>query len=544
MKSTLKPTTWPLIACVWLSLNCIAAAELPQVSWKAVEQLELNDAVVTYNDDGFVEKISLTNFPDSFTMAELAVFPQLESLSVSSRYAFQDAQMIGVRELTNLKSFAISECRYASNGIFELLAESPALERLEIENCGDIRNLHGLTKIRHLKELKLTGEENLSLRPLIECRNLEKLELAGSNSVDDLSLKDIGRVETLKSIKLNRLAITDEGLEELGQLPKLEILNLSGCDNVTGDCFVAFAHPESMKDLNLENVSKLSDEGLKEISRFTNLEHLRMSNNDQIKGAGFECLATLKKLKTLGCPKTAITDDHLALLDGIKTLKTIWLHDCRSISGRGLDHLSQSINCQKMSLNQCRNIDSPDFEVIAKFKNLKRLYLARTRIRPDGIEQLCKLKQLEKLNLSGNAWLDDSAIEKLQSCNVKELMVLSLPRLTDQCIESIGKMPNLVDLEISANRNLTGSGFDGFANKELKVLSIEQPKYLSLNAFSQIAKMPNLEQLVLRRGEVTLAQLEQLAGMSKLKQFDYEIEDTHRNSERMVSILRSFPNLN
>ena len=544
MKPILKPTTWPLIVCVWLSLHCVASAELPQVAWKAVEILELHGAEVSYNDDGFVEKVNLTGFPEEFSVGELAVFPQLETLYCESRYSFQDSQMIGIRKLTNLKTFAINNCRYATNGVLELLAEAPALERVEIENCGEIRNLHGLTRIRHLKELKITPDDSLSFRPLIECRSLETLELEDASIVDDATLKDIGRAKTLKSITLSGLQITDEGLAELGKLPNLEKLSLSSCDKITGDGFAAFEYPESMKDLNLEYAGQLSDQGLKELSRFTNLEHLRMLENKKIKGEGFECLAAMKKLKTLSCPDTAIADEHLALLNGIETLEKIWLHDCPAISGRGLDHLSQSINCESMSLNECRNIDSPDFEIITKFKNLKQLYLASTRIRPDGIERLCQLKQLEELNLGGNAWLDDSAIEKLQHCTVKELVLDALPRLTDRCFKFIGKMPNLVDLSISANQNLNGNGLVAFAdNERFKELYIEQPKHLSLMGFSQIAKIPNLEKLELRSGEVTIAQLEQLAGMSKLNQFQYNMDNANRSSERMVSLLRSFPKL-
>jgi Leucine-rich repeat (LRR) protein len=77
-------------------------------------------------------------------------------------------------------------------------------------------------------------------------------------------------------------------------------------------------------------------------------------------------------------------------------------------------------------------INSPDFDVIVKFKNLEELYIADTRIRNEGIEKLCELKKLTDLNISGNHWLDDIAFQKLQGSSVKRLLATRLPRQTDK----------------------------------------------------------------------------------------------------------------
>ena len=519
-------------------------ADLSKVPWRAIQQLkDQGNHGIVYDEDGFVSKITLHNFPDDFTMGQLEVFPRLESIEVQSRYYFQDDKMIGISKLANLKHFSARNCRYASNGVIELLAEAPALESVEIKNCSEIQSLQGLKKIRHLKHLTITPEGTMSFRPLIECRSLESLVIENTSVIDDLALKDIARVKSLKSLTLKQLSITDEGLSEIGKLPSLEKLDLSHCQQITGTGFADFQFPETLRDLNLEDTHKLNDDGLAELTRFTNLEHLRMQNNGKVKGKGFTCLANMQKLMTLGCPTTTIADEHLKLLDGIESLEMIWLNRCPKISGRGLAHLTGSINCKRMSLNHCRNIDSPDFEVIAKFKNLEELYLVNTRIRPDGIEQLCGLKKLKNLNIEGNVWIDDSAFEKLQRSTVSSLTATLLPRLTDHCFEFAAKMPNLKELRVSANSNLDGSGLGSFiGNETLKELVLEKPKHLSVEAFSLIRQIPNIEKLKFGDGDISIAQIEQLSGMSNLKSFNYSLNSSDQTSERLPSILRSFQN--
>lgn len=535
-----------LVFFVLLCLPATSHAQLSEIPWKAVRQiLDVSGSnSVEHNDDGFVSKVKLEDIPGGFVMGQLEIFPQLESFEVDSRYYFEDSMMAGVRKLENLKEFVIKNSRYSTTAVLELLAEAPKLEKLEIYQCSEITSLYELTRLRHLKELTINVEDLLTYTPLIECKRLEVVRLKGSEMIDDAALKDLARVTSLKTIVVNSSSITDEGLAALGQLPNLENLDLSRSHNITGDGFAEFQHPESLTDLNLEHMRGLTDEGLLEVKRFENLEHLRLYEFGKVKGKGFECLSALKKLKTLGCPETRIADEHLKLLDGIKSLNKIWLHSCPLVSGRGIDFLTKSINCKSISLNQCRKIDSPDFEVLAKFKNLERLYIANTRIRNDGIEQLCQLKKLKDLNIGGNVWLGDTAMEKLQGCNVENLVADRLPRLTNRSFEFASKMPNLKALSITASRKLTGAGLDQFdGNEKLTKLDVESPKHFSLAAFSHIGKIPNIEELRFSDGQVSVAQLEQLSGMKKLKTMRYDVESGYQQSERLISILKTFPKL-
>ena len=534
-----------LLVCLTLSTYASVEAQLAKVAWKAAQQLTKERRnEVKYNDEGFVTEVVISNFPSGFMMGQLEVFPKLESVTISSRYYFEDSNMGGVRKLKNLKSFAIRKSRYASGTCLELLAEVPALESLEIKSCSEIESLQEVSRIRQLKTLKLDSSEAVSLAPLLECRNLKAIELVRSSNVDDAAMKILGEIKTLESIDLSYTSVTDEGLAELAKLPNLVELNLKHCQSITGESFADFASPHPLKELNLRDAVKLTDKGLNELARFKGLENLLLQGNKEVTGDGFQFLADLKKLKLFSCPGTSVRDEHLKLMTGIETLEVIWLPNCEAVSGRGLECLTSSQSVIRISLNECPKIDSPDFEVLAKFGNLDELYIAKTRIRNDGIEKLCELKKLRILDISDNIWLGDPAFEKLQDSSVSKLIASGLRRLTNESFSSALKMKKLENLTVTANKKLDGSGLQMLVgNTSLKSLTIEQPEHLSIEAFGFIRQIPKIEELSFSEGEIRISQIEQLAGMPNLRKFNYKIFGNGARSEQLNAVLESFPKL-
>ncbi len=528
------------------ALYCASTiAQLPNVPWKAAQELAKNPSnKVKYNDEGFVTEVVIKDFPSGFMMGQLEVFSELESVSIDSRYYFEDSKMGGIRKLKNLKKFVLKRSRYATGTCLELLAEAPVLESIELRDCNEITRLHELPRIRRLKHLTLIADNDVSLTPLRECRNLESIKLGDNSSIDDNSVKVLGQVRTLKSIDLSKSSVTDEGLAELAKLQDLEELNLEDCENITGEGFGEFASPHGLKELNLRGVSKLNDAGLAELARFKDLENLLLYQNSKVKRDGFRCLSSMKNLKLLSCPETNIRDEHLKAMDGIESLEAIWLPECSNISGRGLDFLTQSQGVVRIKLNECPKIDSPDFDVLAKFKNLEELYIANTRIRNDGVEKLCELKKLQTLDISGNHWLDDLAFEKLQGSSVTKLMATELPRLTNGSFVFASKMEKLNNLSVTAHNGMNGDGLKAFFdNPRLKSLGVDAPEHLSLEACGFIRQIPNIEELYLRKGKLAIAQFEQLSGMQKLRKLKYEVGSGSQKSEQLISVLSTFPNL-
>jgi Leucine-rich repeat (LRR) protein len=518
-----------------------ARPEFPTVAWKAAKYLKDSGNEIKYDSEGFVVEVTLDDVPSGFLMGQLSVFPKLESVKVESRYYFQDSNMGGIRKLQSLKKFAMENSRYCTASTLELLTEAPALTEVELIHCSEINSLHELAGIRNLETLRLVPDDDIELGPLAECRKLRHLNFKDAGSIDDKWIEPIAAMSSVESMDLSGTSISDEGVAKLANMPNLKILKLENCRQFTGVGFESFADNHPLEELNLRTAG-ITDEGLALASRFKNLKKFYTYNNRQVRGPGYQCLSSMKKLEILSCPQTAIRDEHLKLIDGIETLKVVWLYGNRGISGRGLDYLSQSLEIHRISLNRCPLIDSPDFEVICKFRNLRDLYISKTRIRPDGIEQLCQLEKLQNLNISDNIWIDDEAIAKLSNLKIENLFAKDLPRVTGKGVSTFPKFPNLKKLSLTANRKFEGSDFANLSKcKKLEFLAVESVKFIPLDCLAAIQRIPNLKTLELSNGKVTLLQLQQLCGMEKLEALKFEF--TNRNSEQLKAILRTFPML-
>ncbi len=531
---------WVLLA--FPQPKACAQSDMPNIPWKAAEYLETQRNIVRRDEKGFVTSIEMNRVPRGFLMGSLAIFPKLESLKIRTRYYFNDSNMGGASKLVALKKFTIEDSRYFSESALELLGEIPNLEHVELLECSGLSHLHDLTNIRKLKHLRIKPDDDLSLAPLVGCKQLAKLDLSGSKDVDDSWIEPLGELTSLEELNLTSSSVSDEGIEFLTMLPKLKILTLEKCKKFTGVCFDDFPDDHPLEELNLR-YSGLNDEGLAACKKFTQLKKLLLFQNPAVIGPGFSCLSDLDSLTLLSCPGTRITDDHLKLLDGIKTLEIIWLYSCKKVSGRGLDYLTQSKDVFRISLNHCGRIDSSDLATIAKFKNLKDLHLGDTRIRADGIKHLEGLEKLERLNLGENIWLDDSAFEDFNLPKLKSISLGSNLRLTDKSIQNLARMPTLEFVSVTATKDLTGIGFAALAkHAKLKSILVYNPEKLSLNGCAAIAKIDSLEKLELKNGKFSLSQFEQLAGMPNLTTLKCKFEGSH-SSDQVSRIWEQFPKL-
>lgn len=130
--------------------------------------------------------------------------------------------------------------------------------------------------------------------------------------------------------------ITDELLVHLRSLPRLEVLILEDCDQIT-------------------------DAGLRHLTGLRQLRELRLSRT-QITDEGLDSLSNMCHLKSLHLEEIALTDDGLAKLVHLQQLEELWLLDTE-VTDAGVEHL-------------------------AKLTNLRELDLTWTQVTPQGVERL------------------------------------------------------------------------------------------------------------------------------------------------------------
>ena len=138
-----------------------------------------------------------------------------------------------------------------------------------------------------LKSLTLEDFRTYSEKELIQaffCQNLEMINLdcrLYNNSevvVDNFCQYISSNLLNLRFLEIKSSSdLSDNGLESISKLPKLEALDLSCCENITG---LAFTNLFNLKKLNCSNCTNLKDDGLIALlESATNLELLDVSGS-------------------------------------------------------------------------------------------------------------------------------------------------------------------------------------------------------------------------------------------------------------------------
>lgn len=240
-------------------------------------------------------------------------------------------------------------CRKLGDVGLRSLRHTKTIERLELretEVTGE--GLEVLGELAHLRELVLLDRDlgQVGLEHLQVLSKLELLELSGP--IEDPSMKGLGTLVGLKTLRLSHPQLDDRIVPQLRPLTRLRWLDLGG--------------------------TQISDEGLEALAELTELETLHLDHT-RVTNRGLEHLAKLTKLKELSLQATDVVDEgvaHLAKLQGLQTLRL----DRTLVTDAVVDTLVQ-------------------------LRGLRRLNLAHTVLTAGGVARLRSLPELEVLELAG-----------------------------------------------------------------------------------------------------------------------------------------------
>lgn len=165
---------------------------------------------------------------------------------------------------------------------------------------------------------KVTKDDSLLAQPVIE------IDLRGSQRFRDAHVLLLKQFPNLRSLSLQELSITDQGLIELGKLTALTKLNLFG----TSISDAGMTHVGKLTELRTLQLgdTRITDAGLKELSGLTELRTLVLWKT-QITDHGLKQIGEFKELKTLYLGRTKITNNGLKELVGLKKLKMLYAED-------------------------------------------------------------------------------------------------------------------------------------------------------------------------------------------------------------------------
>jgi hypothetical protein len=133
-------------------------------------------------------------------------------------------------------------------------------------------------------------------------------------------------------------------------------------------------------------------------------------------------------LKGRGYRNDAVDDDWLANLEGIHTLRRLWLANT-GVKGPGLRHVGTLGNLRQLSLS-LTPVSDDAFPHLAGLVHLRELDLSSSQVTGTGFAHLGKLRNLARVNFH-NTPVNDAGLTEIGKVPVSEWLWLMHTRFTD-----------------------------------------------------------------------------------------------------------------
>ncbi len=240
------------------------------------------------------------NHCQSLSLKDLTSIPHsVEQLRIDGRLDVNGATRMD--HLSRLKILHLCSLDLTDES-YRMLLTLPAIEELGCTNCAgfsdqtvklldgnvNLRRLHlvdvaitddamnSLARHRQLEYLWLPGTITVrGLRQLVRCDSLQTLGLQGPN-IDNDTVAVLRALPGLTHLHLLVTAIDDAGLAKLGRMPHLRVLEIFGCESVTGSGLAAFAAVSRVQDLSL-GATPIGDEAFQSLQGMASLETVNVS---------------------------------------------------------------------------------------------------------------------------------------------------------------------------------------------------------------------------------------------------------------------------
>ena len=252
--------------------------------------------------------------------------------------------------------------------------------------------------------------------------------------VTDTDLRKLMLLPDLTYLDLSLTRITDQGMQEIRNLPGIVELNLHFAEYVTDEGMAAIkgwrrlkrlnVHGAKISDTTLDHISGIAtlesvnvgsamvtDVGLERLSALPNLKDLTMGGNE-LGDAGLQALRQMPGLTRIDLSGRQGTDSNvwaIAMsdrgLDAVLSLKE--LRDLRfgctfvgvgvegsrfatvsamSVNTRWLERIKSLGKLERLRLQGCKRVDDESLAVLAQFPALRELDLKGTSVTEKGLE--------------------------------------------------------------------------------------------------------------------------------------------------------------
>lgn len=365
----------------------------PVISPDDVSQLETLGAKVKTDSDGkivSVDTVAAPGFGDE-QLATLTKFDRLTSLSLENSVV-TDEGLAAVKEIPTLKTLNLRKCAQLTDVGLEHVAQLPKLERLIL-----LYNKDGLT--------------NECMKSIAKISTLRALDIRGCVQIKDDGLLALAPLKNLVDFKHRGFNVTNDGLAVFGELPQLRGLVMQDAANVDDGGMKYLEALDSLTSLDMTGTS-MEDPGLAALSG-TKLKDLRLRNT-LVEGTGLDQLASsYETLTYLDLNESFASDEGLAKIAPFKNLETLLVWQT-AVTNQGLAVLSELPTLKKLTLKALGDVTDAGMAQVAQATTLVDLDLSESGVTDEGLAKLHGLKNLTTLNVA-NTDVTSEGVEAIKA---------------------------------------------------------------------------------------------------------------------------------
>lgn len=264
---------------------------------------------------------------------------------------------------------------------------------LDLSGLG-ITDISELSKCMELDTLNLSGNSVKTLTALLELPNIKYLDLSSNNIVDIRPLMNMSKLEYLNLEGNNVSSIA--ALSELGSLKELVL---------SGNKIKSFSSLESLTGLKKLNLCKtgITDDDLEYLYELKKLEELALNDNDGLTKAGVDKLiealpnckishSELKNYIELGGEKfDSVSERVTAAGLGISDIAAVSGFECLKsldLSNNKISDLSALSSLSALEVLDLENNRISDITPLLGLTGLRELYISGNQLTPEQVQEL------------------------------------------------------------------------------------------------------------------------------------------------------------
>jgi serine/threonine protein kinase len=253
--------------------------------------------------------------------------------------------------------------------------------------------------------------------------HLKSLKIVGDLALTDDWFESAGYQQDLEELSLEEAPITDESLNFLNTLGKLQILSLRKTA-ITKEGLIRMKGCVHLKELDLRGCSRLKDEDFDLLQPFVNLTTLKLDDTG-VKHINSITRNSTIDLVDLSLDGTKFDDASIRTCKPLPKLQTLSLEKT-AVTTQGLTRLAMLAPALKrLDVADCPALANSDLSFVTNFKNLRQLEMRGWKRNNAGMQNLsrsqikklifrhCTLENEDLLTLEGLKSLKDLVLEKV-----------------------------------------------------------------------------------------------------------------------------------